>query len=547
MFRILLISGLFSLLSIVLQLMSEYDYEKARLQTTTREIAYSYADLINLQIAESNDTALQKTMDSIVNFESISRAVLRTEIDGGVNSVKMESGVQPKDSPVLGISLIISDGTQSYGQSIILELISDYAVAKNKVIDKLIIIGASQITKTFVVSFFILLFIHQLVIRHITQISKWLSNYNPKHQFIPMIDDSKRNRRNEVDDLKSSVCKMGRQMHKYTVSLENLVSQRTLELEQRTAELEKTQRELHKVLWQKEQKLKGLSEAINDWLWDLDRFGNIVSLSTEFALLIDFSVTENSPQPLLIELPFADDDLTAQSKEIIKVSISQKNSFEGIQACLLTKNREHLWVSLSASPYFSEQSEFLGYHGSATDITQNKHLEKLAYTDNLTGIANRVAYFHRVEKELNRARRLSYDIGVMILDLDYFKKINDNYGHDAGDEVLRSVAKALALCLREEDCLGRIGGEEFALIIPGADPVGLENVAERLQAAARELSFPFFVDDRRVTMSIGFTLIQTSESFKQALSRADRYLYKAKANGRDCYVTDEAAITDFVI
>ena len=545
--RILIMSGAFSLISIILQLLSEYDYEKDRLQTSSREIAYSYADLLNLQLTQSNDAALQKTLDSIVNFESISRAVLKTKIDGGASRIKMESGHEPTDSQVLGISLLLSDGNQTFGQTSILELTSDYAVAQNKVIDKLIIIGASQITKTFVVSFFILLLIHQLVIKHITQVSNWLKQYNPKHQFIPMIDDSKSGRENEIDELKSAVCKMGRQMHKHTVSLENLISQRTIELQQRTDELEKTQQELHKVLWQKEQKLKGVSEAINDWLWDLDQFGNIVSLSTGLAELIEVTLADKAPQPLLQHLPFSDDALTKDAKSHIGQAIHAKDAFDGIQVSLITVKGEPLWLSLSASPYFSKSGEFLGYHGSATDITQTKFLEKLAYTDNLTGVANRVAYFHQADKELNRARRLNYDIGVMILDLDHFKQINDNYGHEAGDQVLRDVAKAMSQCLREEDCLGRIGGEEFALIIPGADPQGLEQVAQRLQLAVKGLGFQFLEQNKTVTMSLGFTLIEPTESFKSALKRADAFLYQAKASGRDRFVTDASTLTDYVI
>ena len=301
------------------------------------------------------------------------------------------------------------------------------------------------------------------------------------------------------------------------------------------------------MLWEKEQKLKGVSEAINDWLWDLDRFGNIVSLSTELATLIDFTVNNDAPQPLVIEFPFATDTSTLAAKEKIKQAISKRASFEAVQASLVKKDGGLIWVRLSASPYFSKTGEFLGYHGSATDISQNVQLEQLAYTDSLTGIANRVAFFHRVEKEMHRAKRLSYEMGVMMLDLDYFKKINDNYGHDAGDEVLRRAAQAMALCLREQDCIGRIGGEEFAIIVPGADKLGLENVAIRLRQALSPLRFSFMAEDAEITISMGFTLVRPDESFKKALNRADQHLYQAKANGRNCYVTDQEGYTDFVI
>jgi len=545
--RILLISGLFSIISIALQLLSEYQYEKTRLHTSTREIAYSYADLVNLQLSESNDTALQKTLDSIVNFESISRALVKTEINGVTDKIKMESGIQPEDSDRFSVSLIIPDWDNNFATPVILEVVSDYTVAQNKVIDKLIIIGLSQGSKTFVVSLFILFFIHKMVIRHVNEISRWLNNYDPKYEFTPLKKRKDKVKRNEIDNLRSSVCNMANQIHEYTVSLEQVVDNRTAELNQRTKELETAQQELHKILWKKEQKLKGVSQAINDWLWDLDQFGNITTMSPELAEKIDLNLDASCPHQLLLELPFVNNVTTDESKSFIAHSLSQKAAFESCQCCITLTNGESMWLSLSASPYFSEQGEFLGFHGSATDITQKKHLERLAYTDNLTGIANRVAFFHRVDKELHRAKRLSYDTGVVMLDIDHFKKINDNFGHHAGDVVLQKVAVAIEQCLREEDCVGRIGGEEFAIIVPGADKSGLEQVAKRLRQSIGELTFNFMPADKNITVSIGFTLLLENESFTDAMNRADQHLYRAKANGRDCYVTDLEECNNYVI
>lgn len=539
LFRILIISGIFSAISIFIQLISEYEYEKTRLDISTKEIALSYKDLLNSHIFELHDPALQKTLDSIVNFESISRATVKTRINGIDNSVKMESGEHPKNSTVMGFGLIISDGYNNWGNPILLELVTDYSVAEQKVLDKLFIIALSQGIKTFVVSLLILLFIHQLVIRHILQISNWLHSYDPKSSFIPLNINSIDNKKNELDDLKVSVNKMGMQIHQYTHSLEKLVIQRTTELNKRTKELEYTQKELHKILWEKEQKLLNVSEAINDWLWDIDPFGNVVSISDEFALLIGFSNKKDEPQQLIQILPFVKDNSV---KDIIEKLIIEKSSIEAINCCLLSAKNEHVWITLTAKPYFTKSREFLGYHGSATNITQHKHLEKLAYIDSLTGIANRAAFFHHVEKELVRSRRLSYDVGVMMLDLDFFKQINDSYGHDAGDDVLKKVAKSLESCLREQDCIGRIGGEEFALITPGADKHGLSKLANRLREVINLLEFPFIEDGKSVTISIGYTTVKNNETFKVALNRADKHLYAAKSNGRNCSITDKQFI-----
>jgi len=175
-----------------------------------------------------------------------------------------------------------------------------------------------------------------------------------------------------------------------------------------------------------------------------------------------------------------------------------------------------------------------------------KELEKLAFTDHLTGIANRNAFFKQADEELGRSRRLSYDIGLMMLDLDHFKSINDNYGHDAGDEVLKAVSKTMSDCLRKQDTLGRIGGEEFAIIVPGADKIGMHRLAKRLQASLELQKFSFLGKDEKITVSIGYTKIIDEELFKSALKRADEHLYTAKNNGRNQFITDKEFVPSIV-
>ena len=172
----------------------------------------------------------------------------------------------------------------------------------------------------------------------------------------------------------------------------------------------------------------------------------------------------------------------------------------------------------------------------------NLKLEKLAYTDHLTGIANRAAFFRKSEEELRRSRRLNYDLGVMMLDLDHFKAINDTFGHDAGDQVLKLVAQSIEDCLREQDTVGRLGGEEFGVIVPGADKWGMQKLAIRIQETLSTQDFSFLPENHPITVSIGYTKLEHSEQFNTALKRADEHLYAAKANGRNCYVTDSSYI-----
>lgn len=164
----------------------------------------------------------------------------------------------------------------------------------------------------------------------------------------------------------------------------------------------------------------------------------------------------------------------------------------------------------------------------------------------MTGVANRSALLNKSEEELRRSRRLGYDMGVMMLDLDNFKSVNDNYGHDAGDKVLKSVAQAVNNSLRKDETLGRLGGEEFVVIVHGADKVGMQQLAKRIQDVISLQDFSFLREGYSVTVSIGYTKVEKNEQFKSALKRADSHLYTAKANGRNCCVTDSEIIPKLV-
>jgi len=160
--------------------------------------------------------------------------------------------------------------------------------------------------------------------------------------------------------------------------------------------------------------------------------------------------------------------------------------------------------------------------------------ELLAMTDVLTGVMNRRAFFACGEKELERAMRYKTTLAVVMIDLDGFKEINDRHGHAAGDAVLMAVGKALSGMIRNVDALGRIGGEEFATILPRTDLKTATDLAERLRRALEELAI--LVGELRihVTSSFGVAAVDVeNETLGEALKRADMALYRAKANGRN--------------
>ena len=172
------------------------------------------------------------------------------------------------------------------------------------------------------------------------------------------------------------------------------------------------------------------------------------------------------------------------------------------------------------------------------DIAERKQMQeeltRLATTDPLTGICNRRRFFERLELEWSRARRHSRPMSILMFDLDHFKRVNDTHGHAVGDSVLKDLCKEADDLLRSEDVLARLGGEEFAVILPEIDRTTAEAVAERLRKrlASVEIAAPEGVV--RCTVSIGVIQCRLAhESLDVALKRVDDALYRAKKSGRN--------------
>jgi diguanylate cyclase (GGDEF)-like protein len=162
-------------------------------------------------------------------------------------------------------------------------------------------------------------------------------------------------------------------------------------------------------------------------------------------------------------------------------------------------------------------------------------LQQRSTTDPLTGLANRRTFEDRLAAEVERAHRTGSPLSVAIIDLDHFKAVNDRYGHGVGDEVLTEVARCLAAACRSDDLVARLGGEEFAVILPSPAAVAMTGI-ERLRAAIRAGAYP---DGLEVTASAGCASIRDQETDpSQLLRRADVALYRAKADGRDRAVID---------
>ncbi|WP_413163439.1 diguanylate cyclase domain-containing protein [Capilliphycus salinus ALCB114379] len=200
------------------------------------------------------------------------------------------------------------------------------------------------------------------------------------------------------------------------------------------------------------------------------------------------------------------------------------------------------WYSVRAIPYNE------GILIIVRDITERKECELIlhqtnnvlyqqAVTDNLTKISNRRAFDVYLEQEWKRARREELPLALIMIDIDYFKRYNDHYGHEAGDRCLYTVAQTIRQAVkRPSDFVARYGGEEFAVILPNTETEGAQTVANTIQNAIHDLKLPHDQSpiSSWITLSIGISVkIPTSENFTQLIQTADHALYQAKNQGRD--------------
>jgi diguanylate cyclase (GGDEF)-like protein len=190
------------------------------------------------------------------------------------------------------------------------------------------------------------------------------------------------------------------------------------------------------------------------------------------------------------------------------------------------------WVSL----YFFRLNRTLRREVAERQRLQ-EDLQRLANTDALTGLPNRRHFMAQLVNELARRQRYGHPFTLLMLDLDHFKQVNDQWGHGVGDEALRQFADAVQCCLRTQDVAGRLGGEEFAILLPETGENVARLVAERIRARQEQTPIPTGNGPCVVTVSIGVAEARAADSVETLMYRADAALYAAKQQGRNRVVS----------
>lgn len=286
--------------------------------------------------------------------------------------------------------------------------------------------------------------------------------------------------------------------------------------------------------------LAGLEAAGLGWFWESDAHGRL-------SYLTDAAAKAASREKMsfigreLTEI-FASSDIEGENSTSrpFKFRLAARSAISHLKVKVLGDHEGEMWWEISATPRLNDQGEFEGFYGTARDITeslaQTRNSERAAQYDSLTGLANRLRMARQLEQTLKTFRQSKRSCAIMLLDLDRFKKVNDTLGHPAGDELLKQVAVRINKLIEHRGEIGRLGGDEFQILLPDQDDRGeLGDLAKRL---VQMLSQPYSVEGARAIIgcSIGVAVapydgIEASELVKAA----DLALYAAKDAGRGTY------------
>lgn len=293
---------------------------------------------------------------------------------------------------------------------------------------------------------------------------------------------------------------------------------------------------------------KEILEKALDAIWVVNEFDTIDYLNPAAEKLTGFTreeLIDTKFSNLKIDFPeniFHSNQLMMLNSEN---NIHTKNNSNIKEFQIKTKDNRLILVEMNVFEIQKSPEGNQLFAGIMRDIQFRKSLEenqrmtmatlkKLAFIDELTMIPNRRSFYDSLKKLIASNLRHGRYAAMAIVDIDNFKEINDTYGHDVGDLVLRNISKAFIENLREEDTVGRIGGEEFGFLLPETDEDGAYVVLERVRLAVKH--FRFFIFENyylNVTVSIGFVKFGSNQTLEQIIKCADIALYKSKNSGKD--------------
>ncbi|GAB4363933.1 MAG: hypothetical protein Kow009_00540 [Spirochaetales bacterium] len=217
--------------------------------------------------------------------------------------------------------------------------------------------------------------------------------------------------------------------------------------------------------------------------------------------------------------------IRTRHKDAIIISMSRFSGEKSLNTVLTAGADDYIHKPFDAAEFMSRVKI------NARAFQMRKRLEYLAVTDGLTGLFNHRHSFERLEKEIQRSLRYAHPLSVILMDVDDFKRVNDEYGHRAGDHVLQTLGKKIQTLIRASDIAGRYGGEEFLVILPETVLENAVKVGEKIQQSVASTHLQGI--ERPITVSVGVAQFKEGESAESLVNRADACLYRAKMHGKN--------------
>jgi len=286
-----------------------------------------------------------------------------------------------------------------------------------------------------------------------------------------------------------------------------------------------------------EQKYRTIIENIEDGYHELDFSGNIVFFNDSLLKILGYSRDEFTRMNYR---NLTDEETARQLLQVCDEVYRTGKPSSGIEIEVMKKDGTMTVVEMSVSLILDAKGHEVGFRNLIRDVTERKRSEetirRLAYHDPLTGLPNRLLFTDRLNMAITRAKRNRQYLAVMMLDLDYFKEINDTLGHHMGDRLLHAVGSRLTELLRKGDTIARMGGDEFLILLPEITNVEVTTtIAQKIVESFQS----FFVIDNRelhITTSIGIAIYpNASDDVENLIKHADIAMYRAKGSGRNNY------------
>lgn len=257
-----------------------------------------------------------------------------------------------------------------------------------------------------------------------------------------------------------------------------------------------------------------------------DIYGNIISISEAFCNITGYTKEELiGKKHSLLKHPDTKKDKYIKMWKQLSSGKVWKGEYKNLK-----KDGSTYWIKLVVTPIFDENGTIKAYTTINEDITDKKIIEKLSIKDKLTDIYNRAKLDDLLQLEFLRAKRYKNEFSIIILDIDFFKSVNDKYGHLEGDRVLINFANILKSQTRKTDFVGRWGGEEFLIICPNTNINQAQSAANKLRKKIEDFDFEL---DLNITASFGVTSYKQNDDIDDMLKRADTVLYYCKNAGRN--------------